>query len=300
MDAGRGLVWRINPDGTLTALAGKHGNNLVPDGKGNLYVENANESLWRIEPDGSVREVRIPGKPRAVGALDELLAVDAAGDYYFASGNEFIRRDAQLLKMTPAGKVTLLAGSTPGQADGKGSAARFTHLAAAAWGPEGALYVTDAGAVRKVQLDGTVTTLTSRLGAKKLRSPPLGWLLGVAVDAQGNVYAADSGRAAVHRITPTSAVSTLLRSEPPWVPAGVAVAGEAVYVLERRFLAPYNLLQNWLDTVRVQKVAGRRVTTLVTVRPWPGVRGATAAMALGMGAVSLLLYRLGRRRRSPR
>jgi sugar lactone lactonase YvrE len=300
MDAAGSRVWRVNPEGTLTALAEKHGNNLVQDADGNLYVENMNESLWRIEPDGGVAELRIPGQRVATGALDELLAVDRKGNHYFASGNESFTRDPQLMKRAPTGTVTRLAGRARGRADGKGSAAKFTHLAAAAWGPEGELYVTDAGSVRKVLPDGTVTTLARGLGAEMSAHQPLGGLLGLALDAPGNVYVADSGQAAVHRITPEGVISTLLETEPPWVPVGVAVAADAIYVLECRFVGRPLDVRPWLGTVRVEKLAGGRVATLVTVRQWSGMLAlAAAVLVLGLFSAGVLTFRQRRRRAAP-
>jgi sugar lactone lactonase YvrE len=297
LDAPGGRVWRVNADGRLTALASKHGDNLVQDADGNLYVEHTNESLWRIEPGGRVAEVRIPGKPRAVGALDELVAVDREGSYYFAAGNEFVARDPRLLKMAPTGKVTLLAGSTRGHADGQGSAAQFTRIAAAAWGPQGELYVTDATSVRKVPPDGTVTTLASGLGTENAANPPLGGLLGLALDARGNTYVADSGRATVHRITPAGAIRAVMRASPPWVPVGVAISADTLYVLERALAPRRSFVHRWLDTVRVRRMAGGRVTTLATVRSRPGWLGlAAAALALSLLAAGVGVHTLRRKR----
>jgi sugar lactone lactonase YvrE len=274
LDSVRSRVWAVDGGGRLVALAtDKHGDNLVLDPNGNLFVENTNASLWKIVPDGKVTEVNLPGQGRrGVGSLDELLAVDRSGNFYFAAGNAFIKREPQLLKMTPDGRVSNFAGSTAGHADGKGSQAKFKSVTSAAWGPDGSLYVTDGNAVRKVAPDGAVTTVASGLGVEAPAAPPLGELLGLTVDARGNVYVADSGKKCVWRIAPQGEVTAVMTSQSPWVPVGVAVAeaqsGAQLYVLERRFYAgAASVIQSHLMTCRVAKVAPEGKTTiLVTVK----------------------------------
>ena len=59
------------------------------------------------------------------------------------------------------------------------------HPEGAAWGPDGALYAGgEAGQVYRIALDGTVAEIANTGG----------FLFGVTVDGEGNVYGCDMGR----------------------------------------------------------------------------------------------------------
>ena len=138
------------------------------------------------------------------------MAIDAGGNLYVAdSGNNTVR------KITPAGKVTTLAGSAgeSGSSDGTGSAARFSFLKGLAVDKAGNVYAVDNNAVRRISPAGVVTTLAGvadAMGdadgagsAARFRQP-----YGVAVDAAGNVYVADTDNYLIRKITPAGTVST--------------------------------------------------------------------------------------------
>jgi sugar lactone lactonase YvrE len=116
--------------------------------------------------------------------------------------------------------ITTLAGlASPGSTDGMASAARFRDPTGVATGPDGSIYVADTAnhTIRKIAPDGTVTTLAGLAGvqgsadgtgsAARFYSPQ-----GVAADAAGNVYAADTGNHAIREITPSGLVTTLAGS----------------------------------------------------------------------------------------
>jgi hypothetical protein len=300
LDSLRSRVCRIERDGSSSVLAeGKHGNGLVRDGHGNLYVQHANQSLWRIAPDGSASEVAMPARnaaPGRVGALDECVAVDDEGNLYASAGNEFYQRSPQLLRIAPSGEVTLVAGGEPGFADGRGGEARFGHISSAAWGPDGALYVADAGRVRRVTLEGEVTTLAGadqagvgpgpsaiERGPWLRGDPPAGFgrLFGVAADERGVVYVADADNFRVCRIASDGSVSTAHRTRGRWKPVGVAIARDGLYVMERMFVPLPGILQGWFETHRVVRVASDgRVERLASLGGGGGyVIGALAALA---------------------
>lgn len=138
------------------------------------------------------------------------IAIDAAGNMYIADwGNERIRR------ISAAGQVSTLAGSTPGYANGVGAAAKFDEPGDVAVDAQGNVYVADINndCIRRVTASGTVTTFagtnapgyTDAVGAAARFKTPRG----VAVDAQGNVYVADMSNHCIRKISPEGAVITL-------------------------------------------------------------------------------------------
>ncbi|HEY0844014.1 MAG TPA: hypothetical protein VGE12_01515 [Noviherbaspirillum sp.] len=138
------------------------------------------------------------------------IAVDDAGNLYIADAlNHTIR------KIAPSGVVTTLAGmaGASGSADGTGAAARFSGLKGIALDDAGNIYAVDHGAIRKITPSGLVTTLAGAVGqsgdadgagpSARFRQP---W--GIAADAAGNLYVADTDNYLVRKITPSGTVST--------------------------------------------------------------------------------------------
>ena len=106
------------------------------------------------------------------------VTVGREGDVYVAdTGNNTIRKISALGIVTPvAGKA-----GTSGNADGRGSVARFNQPRSIRWqNATKTLYVEDSGngVIRMVALDGTVTTLGGPSGD-------------LAIDPEGNLYMAD-------------------------------------------------------------------------------------------------------------
>src|SRR5438132_834126 len=112
-------------------------------------------------PGGGGSADGIGSAARFLGASS--VAVDSAGNVYVAdSTNHTIRR------ITPAGAVTTLAGSTgqSGSADGTGSATRFNYPFGVAVDNAGNVYVADTHnhTIRKITPAGAVTTLAGSAG----------------------------------------------------------------------------------------------------------------------------------------
>jgi hypothetical protein len=86
------------------------------------------------------------------------VALDGAGNVYVADGG-----NNRIRKVSPAGVVTTLAGSTYGYADGPGSTALFALPNSVALDGAGNVYVADFGDhnIRKVLVPAAVPTLTS-------------------------------------------------------------------------------------------------------------------------------------------
>ncbi len=134
-----------------------------------------------------------------------------------ADGNLFVSDYANhsIRQITPQGMVSTFAGTgVAGANDGARQEATFNNPYGLAVDRDGNMYVGDAGnhRIRKISVDGMVTTLA---GKRKGFSDGQGSLAmfaypyGVTVDADNNVYVADSYNNRIRKITADGSVSTL-------------------------------------------------------------------------------------------
>lgn len=154
------------------------------------------------------------------------LVLDRGGNLYVSDGGDANR----IRRIAPDGRTTTVAGGAEGFLDGPGASARFNTPSGLAIDKAGVLYVADTAnnAIRKITPEGLVTTLAGdgvagfRDGtgrAARFNGP-----LGVAVDAAGIVYVADTYNDRIRRITPDGAVTTLAGGDAPGFADGAGAA----------------------------------------------------------------------------
>ncbi|NCD69651.1 NHL repeat-containing protein [Mucilaginibacter agri] len=143
------------------------------------------------------------------------IATDAQGNIYVADQFNHVIR-----KITTAGVVSTFCGSgVNGHADGPAATAAFSSPNALTVDKSGNVFVTDqvSNLVIKITPDGTATTVAG-IGAPGYAnsSSPLKAAFnnpkGIAVDATGNIYIADSGNNRIRKIGTDGVVSTLAGS----------------------------------------------------------------------------------------
>ena len=275
---------------------------LAVDRAGNVYVaDSQNDTIRKITPAGDV--TTFVGRPGAQGGADGTgvaarftepyaVSLDAAGNLYVAdTSNNAIRR------VTPAGEVSTLAGGNgpPGSADGIGRVARFREPRGIAVDAAGNVYVGDYEnhTVRKITPAGVVTTLAGLAGAPggndgtggaaRFKGPH-----GVVVDANGNVFVADTANRIIRRISPTGVVSTF---------AGVIGAGGDLDgpAATARFSEPTGLAIDAAGNLFVADLSNhtvRKITASGVVSTLAGL-ARTAGRADGPGATARFSYPFG-------
>ncbi|QGZ42739.1 sugar lactone lactonase YvrE [Pseudoduganella flava] len=188
--------------------------------RGTVYVADGGDAnrIRTIAPDGRVATLAggTEGYADGKGAAAHFntpsaVALDHQGNLYVAdTGNHAIR------KVSPDGTVTTLAGNgQPGDADGKGAAARFNGPVGIAVDDAGIVYVADTynDRIRRIAPDGTVTTIAGSgqpgdddgpAAAAAFDTPS-----GIAVAPDGTLFVADTGNHAVRRIGTDGVVTTV-------------------------------------------------------------------------------------------
>jgi len=189
---------------------------LALDAKGNLYIADTNNSAIRKVSGGTITTVAGNGVQGYAGdggpALNAQLndpqgvAVDSAGNIYITDTMNFAIR-----MVAKNGTISTIAGNGVAGYTGDGGAAgqaQLSYPTGIAVDSGGALYFADAGAVvRKIDASGQISTIAGNgsLGytgdggpatAASLNGP-----IGIALNANGDVYVADSANNAVRLLS---------------------------------------------------------------------------------------------------
>ena len=230
-------------DGTGAAVQFNNPFGVTVDMSGTIYVADTyNHRIRKVTPAGVVTTLAgsTIGYADGTGAAAQFnapfsVAVNSAGVVYVADLN-----NNRIRKVTPAGVVTTLAGSTIGYADGTGAAAQFNNPHSVAVDSTGTVYVADTHnhRIRKVTPAGVVTTLAGSTqgyvdgtgAAAQFYYPYF-----VAVDSSGAVYVSDTNNHRIRKVTPAGVVTTLAGSTPGFTDATGTGA---------RFYNPYGITVN--------------------------------------------------------
>ncbi len=204
------------------------------------------------------------------------VAVDAQGNIYVADHyNDLIR------KITPAGMVSTLAGSTAGFADGAGAAAKFRRPCGMCIDQQGNLYVTDAGnhMVRKVTPAGVVTRVAGNVVEGYEDGPGLNAKFfspeHVCIDKQGNLYVAENNNYKIRKINTAGVVSTV---------AGSTWGYQDGAALSAKFYSPRGLAVDNDGNIYVSDYFNQKIRRISTAGIVSTVAGSTMGYQDGTGA----------------
>jgi len=294
-------IRKVSPDGIITTAAGRGGYKfagddglatnaslnqpwgVAVDAADNLYISDWNNHRIRmVSPSGIITTVAGNGASGFAGddgpAIDaslypEGVAVDAAGNLYIAdTSNRRVRR------VSSSGAITTVAGKGTQGSSGDGGPATAASLyspAGLALDATGNLYIADSyGArIRMVSAGGIITTVAGApwngpytfggdggpATSALLHSPG-----GVAVDAAGNLYIADTLNYRVRMVNPSGVIATVAGN------GGTASAGDGRQAVSASLMpagvaldAAGNLYIADTNDARVRKVNPSRIISTV-------------------------------------
>lgn len=248
-DARNHRIRRIAVDGTIRTIAGNGSagfsgdggpaldaalnfpTGLAIDGHGRVFIaDTQNHRVRMIAPDGTISTIAGGGAAAFAGdggpAVNALLrspggiAVDLSGNLYVAdTGNVRVRR------IDTHGVITTIAGNGSFGSSGDGGPALAAGLVPGAVAVDAAdnVYVTegDSRRVRRIDAQGVIWPFLGdgHVGGSNGDGGPalsasLRFPVGVAVDAQGNVYVTDAADNRVRKVTTEGLVSTVAGGGP--------------------------------------------------------------------------------------
>jgi sugar lactone lactonase YvrE len=255
-----GAIWKIDTQGNLMKSYDRLGGHwMALDGEGSFTRADL-KLVKRVTPSGARPTLLVAdgGAP---------IVVNPDGNLYY--GHTFLDSGevaVGLTRISPNGKRTLFSPDLK-----KNLEKTDEGVLGLATGPNGSVYVSTWDAILRVNQDGSVTTVVHPVVVKDCDEDPadhkpsnrLPNLRGLAVDAQGTVYAAATSCHRVLKISADGKIKSVLKSERPWSPTGVAIHGDDVYVLEYTN-ANGGPDEGWLPRVRRFGRDGK-VTTLATI-----------------------------------
>ena len=213
------------------------------DAKGDIFIADSGDNVVReVTAAGVIRRIAGTGTaglglagpipfPATLSSLDrpQAVAVNAQGVVFVAD-----TYNNRVVKVTPQGQVTAVAGDGKAGYSGDGRLAAFAELnepTGVAVDAKGNLYIADSAnnVVRRVDAKtGIITTVAGDFAADKASdglggfsgdggpatSAQLNDPQGVALDGAGDLFIADTFNNAVREVTPAGVISTVVNSAP--------------------------------------------------------------------------------------
>jgi sugar lactone lactonase YvrE len=264
---------RVTPAGVVTRVAlvyGFYPNAIAVDSTGTAYVGDLlGNIIRRITPTGDQTAFYpAPGSGAPSLGLVGAMAIDGSGVLHVAVSDG-------IYKIVSGSAVRVAGGGaycgTSPAIDGPIGVATFDPIDAMAFDTAGNIFVTGFGqTVRKVTPDGNTTTIagarrtagsTDGVGtAARFNNPT-----GIAIDAGGNLFIADSGNHTIRRMGTDGVVTTVAGT------AGVAGTLDGA-AASASFSGPYDLAFDHTGSLVVldgslRKLAAGTVTTFVVAQP---------------------------------
>ena len=198
-----GRLQKVTPDGIINTVANVSGTSLAMDAAGNLFTTTPG-AVEKISPSGAITSI--------IQLSGNGIAVDGAGNLFVGAGG-------LVYKISPNGIRTTVAGGgkiIPNDG-GPATGAQLNNVTGVALDGEGNLYFSETYGhrVRKVTPNGTITTVAGTGGegfsgdggpatTAELNGPD-----GLAFDAAGNLYIADTYNSRIRVVTADGIIHTI-------------------------------------------------------------------------------------------
>jgi sugar lactone lactonase YvrE len=224
--AGNGSFGSDGDGGAATAASLNAPTGVAVDAAGNVFIaDSGNHRIRRVDANGIITTVAGNGSSGFTGdggaataaslSYPQGVALDTAGNLYIAdTGNHRIRR------VNTIGVITTVAGNGSFDFTGDGGAATAASLSypqGVALDTTGRIYVADSGnrRIRMVSASGVITTVAGNGlygfagDGGAATAAVLSYPQGVALDAAGNFYIADTGNQRIRKVDAGGVITTV-------------------------------------------------------------------------------------------
>ena len=241
-DAGNYRIRKVDRNGIITTVGGGGTNypgdggaatnarlsnpdGVAVDSSGNLFIADGdNQRIRKVETNGTITTVAGnefygyygDGGPATNASLTTptSVAADAFGNLFIADGN-------RIRKVNPSGFIATVAGGVIGDGTA-GTNASLTSPSGVAVDASGNLFIADTGnsRIRKVGINGVITTVAGN-GYKGYTGSGVAAInasfnspSGVAVDATGNLFIADTYNNRIRKVGTNGIITTVAGNGP--------------------------------------------------------------------------------------
>lgn len=229
-DAGAHVVRKVDAQGIVTTVAGTGFAGSSPEGvaatlaplnepsgidvaqDGSVFIlDHGNNRIRKVDCQGRITTVLANYTPGSYHNYGDLMAVGPDGSVYFILGR-------QIKKVDPSGTVSLVAGNGGMGFNGDGGPAQQAQLYwpySISIGIDGLLYISDGGAIRRVDSQGLISTIAG-IAAEEPPAPGdnvqastarIPFAHSIAVGIDGSLYLAQNDNR-VRRIDSNGTLST--------------------------------------------------------------------------------------------
>jgi uncharacterized protein (TIGR03437 family) len=222
--AGNGIAGYTGDGGAATSASLNGASSAAVDGNGILYIgDNFNYRIRRVGADGTISTVAGIGSPAfgGDGGPASAASFGPIGCMAFDSANNLFFCDSEnnrVRKISAAGIISTVAGNGKNASSGDGGPATAASISipyGIAIDANGQFYIGEGSSVRRVAVDGTISTFAGNGQAGfggdggPATKAMLAFTRGVAKDAAGNVYVADVGNHRIRRIDTAGIITTV-------------------------------------------------------------------------------------------
>ena len=222
------LIRQVSATGTISTFAGGSAaplaqtGSLAVDAQNDVFVDllatvseisGANQTVTTVAGNGIAGYSGDSGPASAAQISGSAgIALDSTGNLYIAD-----QANGRVRKVDSTGNITTIAGGGTSKAEGvQATSVALNAPAAVAVDSAGNLYIAEFGAnrIRMIGMDGNIHTIAGNGLAgfagdgAVATSASFNGPTGIAVDAQGNVYIADSLNSSIRKLSPLASLPT--------------------------------------------------------------------------------------------